>query len=199
MPLSNLQEVLLVLAALKNQLEPALRAVKRHLEDDDLKFSLTNHLLILVSSFLEEWQRLEGLGRDPSVQKTVQSAKPAVKRIRQWKGITRLRSSALAHGFRQKDGSLTVMKSLFENNRAPSAYAESILVGECAVYAIATAICQHGATYKEGLSLWYTRGASEVPSNGIQTMLEFESEINQVRSLIVATDPDLEKCFGNTG
>lgn len=198
MSLNQLQGSLLVLMALKNQLEPALRAVKRHLQDDDLKFTVTNHLLILVSSFLSEWQNFEALGADPHVQKTLQSAKPAIKRIRKWKGITKLRSSVLAHGFRMKDGSITRMGYLFERDRAPSAYAESMLLGECAVYAIATAICQHNQIYKEGLSQWYENGPEKIPINGIENMKDFEEEIARIRIQITDTDPLLEKCLNGS-
>ncbi|MDZ5631892.1 hypothetical protein [Janthinobacterium sp. GMG1] len=199
MELTNLQESLLVFAGLKNQLEPALRTVKRYPLDDELKFTVTSHLLILVSSFLEEWRRFSGLGCDESVRKTLRSASPAIKRISQWKGIRTLRSTVLAHPFRQKDGSLTIVESLYENNLVSSEYAESILLGECAVYAIATAICQHNCIYEKAKLKYYSQVRSKIPINGIQTMSEFHKEIDRIRLAITVTDPCLADCFqGNS-
>ena len=197
MSVKLLQDSLLVLAALKNQLESALRTVKRYIHDDDLKFTVANHILIVVSSFLEEWQRFESLGSDPTVRRTLDIAKPAIERIRRWKGITRLRSSALAHGFRQRDKTLTQLGPLFQAQRAPSAYAEQLLLGELAVYAIATAICQHQVTYDAALSAFYHDGPEKIPTHGIQTMEEFRTEITRIRSMITASDSSLEKCFGS--
>lgn len=197
MALTKLQESLMVFAALKNQLEPALKVVKRHRSEDDLKFTVTNYLLILVSSFLDEWRRFKALD-DASVSKTVLAAEPAIERIQQWPGIYELRSSALAHGFRKKDRSLVHMGDLYGQDVAPAAYAEQILLAECAVYAIATAICQLRDIYQDGLSQVYGSGPHHVSNCGIQTMAAFEQEISAIRRAITSIDPDLEACFNGT-
>jgi hypothetical protein len=197
--LTKLQETLLVLGALKNQLQPALKVIKRYMADDDLKFTATNHLMILVSSFLDEWKRLEGLGFDPDVRKTLDTAKPAVNRIRQWRGISRLRSSMLAHGFRQKDGSLTQIAELLQPGRAPVRYAEQVLLAECAVYAISTAICQHRKAHREAVAFMYQARSGQVSDGGgVDTMGEFHQEVARIRVAITASDPSLEACFNGS-
>jgi hypothetical protein len=195
MALTKIQESLMVFAALKNQIEPALRVVKRHKLEDDLKFTVTNYLLILVSSFLDEWRRFTALDSDARVSKTIQTAKPAAERIQQWPGIYELRSSALAHGFRKKDRSLVHISDLFGEGVAPSNYAEQILLAECAVYAIATAICQLQDIYRDGISQIYDSGPHHVRDCGIQTMEMFEQEIAAIRRTITSIDPNLETCF----
>lgn len=187
----------MVFAALKNQLEPALKVIKRHISEDDLRFTVANHLLTLVSSFLDEWRRFKALN-DASASKTILTAAPAVERIQQWTGIYELRSSALAHGFRKKDRSLVHMSDLFGQKVAPTTYAEQILLAECAVYAIATAICQLHDIYQDGLSRVYGTGPHHVGSYGIQTMEAFEQEISAIRRTITSIDPDLEACFNGT-
>lgn len=196
MALAPLQETLLVLTALKDQLEPALTATKRHRHDDEVKFTICNHILILVSSFLEEWQRFERLGQDASVRKTIDSARPAAARIREWQGISRLRSSALVHGFRQRDGALTKLEPLFKPGRAPTTYAEQLLLGELAVYTIATAMCQHHELHQQAMLEVYKDGPDNIATIGIQSLAEFDAEISRIRNLITDSDPRLETCFG---
>lgn len=194
--LSRLEEVMLVLAGLKNQLEPCLRTFKRYKHDHESKSCLANYLLILVASFLQEWQQLERLGSSPEIRRTLIAAAPATRRIRAWRGISRARSSMLAHGFRGKDGRLVNTTTLFGPDQVPTTFAGQLLLGEFAVYAIATAICHHKAAADNALSLLSTVWPDEEPAAcGINTMAEFEQEIATLRGEIFAVDPSLERCF----
>ncbi|MFC7300795.1 hypothetical protein [Cognatiluteimonas weifangensis] len=187
---------MLVLAGLKNQLEPCLRTFKRYRHDQEAKTCLANYPLILVSSFLQEWQRLERLGSSLEIRRTLIAAEPATRRIRDWRGISRARSSMLAHGFRGKDGRLVNPTTLFGPGQVPTTFAGQLLLGELAVYAIATAISHHKAAGDNALSSLSTVWPDEeLESCGIDTMAEFEQEIATLRGEIFAIDPDLERCF----
>lgn len=194
--LSPLEEVLLVLAGLKFQMEPCLRTFKRYGHDQEAKASLANYLLVLVASFDKEWQRLERLGKTPEVKHTLLAASPALKRIRVWRGLHRLRSTVLAHGFRDKNGSLVNIGTLFGPDDAPTNFAEQLVLGELAVYAIATAMCHHRSGHDGALKKLLATWPDEAPvACGIATMAEFERELESVRSQMFAADPDLERCF----
>lgn len=198
-PLSPLEDVLLVLAGLKYQLEPCLRTFKRYGKDHEAKTSLANYLLVLVASFDQEWQRLERLGGSAEVRQTLIAASPALKRIRTWRGLHRLRSSMLAHGFRDKKGCLVNTSVLFGPGEAPTHFAGQLLLGELAVYAIATAICHHGKVRDGALTKLHAIWPDEVPvPSGITTLAEFEREIQQVRTEMFAVDPRLERCFSGS-
>ena len=194
--LTRLEEVMLVLAGLKNQLEPCLRTFKRYSHDQEAKTCLANYLLILVASFLQEWQQLERLGSSPEIRRTLIAAAPATRRIRAWRGILRTRSSMLAHGFRGKDGRLVNTTTLFGPNQVPTTFAGQLLLGELAVYAIATAICHHKAAADNALSSLAIVWSDEEPEAcGIDTMAELEQEIVTLRGEIFAIDSNLERCF----
>lgn len=198
-PLSPLEEVLLALAGLKYQLEPCLRTFKRYMHDHEAKASLANYLLVLVASFDQEWRRLEKLGDNAEVRHTLRVASPALKRIRAWRGLHRLRSSMLAHGFRDKKGRLVNTSVLFGPGEAPTHFAGQVLLGELAVYAIATAICHHSSVrdcaLKKLIAIWPDE---ESGPSGITTMAEFEGEIQSVRSEMFSKDASLERCFAGT-
>lgn len=194
--LTRLEEIMLVLAGLKNQLEPCLRTFKRYRHDQEAKTCLSNHVLILVASFLQEWQQLERLGSSPEIRRTLIAARPATRRIRDWRGITRVRSSMLAHGFRGKDGRLVNVTTLFGPDQVPTTFAGQLLLGELAVYAIATAICHHKAAADSALSSLAAAWPDEEPeAGGINTMAEFEQEVATLRREIFAIDSSLERCF----
>lgn len=195
-PLSPLEEVLLLLAGLKNQLEPCLRAFKRYVHDYEAKTSLANYLLVLVASFDQEWQRLEHLGDSAEVKHTLVAASPTLKRIRRWRGLHRLRSSMLAHGFREKKDRLVNTSHLFGPTDAPTDFAGQLLLGELAVYAIATAICHHSGINAGALTKLLAIWPDEEPVPAeIATMAEFEREIQSVRTEMFSVDPRLERCF----
>lgn len=194
--LSDLEEVLMVLAGLKNQLEPCLRNFKRYRHDKEAQGIFANYLLILVASFEQEWQRFEAFGKDPKVRRTLTAAAPALKRIRKWRGLHRLRSSMLAHGFRDKDGRLVNVATLFGANAAPTNYEGRCLLGELAVYALATAMCHHRELHHQALqSLLKVWPDEEPEACGISSKDEFDQEIECVRSEIFSIDPHLEMCF----
>ncbi len=197
--LSKLEESLLAMSGLKYQLEPALRTFKRYIHDMEAKEALSNYLLILVVSFSDEWRRFERLNGDEKIQRTLDTAKPAVNRILAWKGIPRLRSSMLAHGFRGGDGCLVNPATLVGEGKSPSTFAERVLLAECAVYAIATVLHHHMDSKNGALESLLEIWPDEEPEScGIQTMSQFEQEVLFIRRAIVASDPALDAAFSGS-
>jgi hypothetical protein len=101
-----LQESLLILAALRNQIRWALLTIvpEGRAKDESLKFTVSNHIQILLCSFLDEWSTLEKLGRDEKLRTTLKIVSPALDRIKRWRGLPKIRSTLLAHGQRDKKG-----------------------------------------------------------------------------------------------
>jgi hypothetical protein len=98
---------------------------------------------------LDEWKKLEALGRETQIKNTLKITSPAIGRIRQWKGLPKERSILLAHGHRDKDGVAALPWDVFGKYDAPTAYGETILLGNCVLLAVAVVIDRHRADYQE--------------------------------------------------
>ncbi|MCK4717819.1 MAG: hypothetical protein KAT70_04030 [Thermoplasmata archaeon] len=187
---TDLQESLLVLVPLKMQIETALRSIEpektevvmeSRLKDEDLKFTVCNHLKILLCSFLEEWKILEAQGSNKKIQKTLKITSPALKRIRKWKGLSKERSNLLAHGPRNKQGEFTLPLEIVARYYSPTKYAETILLGMCAILAIELALACHNVEYQEAVNK-LPHSSQEIVEKGISTFEEITTEINKIRS-----------------
>lgn len=185
---------LLAMASIRSHLEPALLAGKRY-RDEALRWTIGNYMMMLVSSFDDEWRRLEGLAaRDATVMKIVKVAGPAVKRIRSWKNVRLVRNSLIAHP-RDKNGGIPNLSKMMGSGGYPTAFAEQFLVGELAVYAMVTAHTIGSAIHKRALD---QLGLEEltIGSFGITSWGEFRSELNSVRGLMINAEPSLEAALG---
>ena len=181
MALTNLQENLLILALIKGQLEAALRTLipEEHIKDEDLKFTVTNHLHILICSFLDEWKRLEGLGTDATVRTTLRLCSPAISRIRQWTGLHKIRSTFLAHGSRDKTGSLVYAWDVMNEQAVPTRYAETILLGNCALVASNIVFQRHSQEYTDATAQ-ISAQSRDIPERGIRTVGEIKEELAKI-------------------
>lgn len=190
------QSSLLSLAAIKRYLEDALRPIKS-IRRVDAVDSLAALILINVHSFNQEWKRFESFAKDnPDVRKTLKTAAPLVRRIRSWRGIGRLRSGALAHEpFSKEDQSLVDIAALFGPGKAPTELWEQIILGECAVYAIAIALTRHDLDRKSAVSKVYKDGPHILQRAGIESEAEFERDIGILRHSILQEDPSLIVMF----
>ena len=103
--LTPLQESLIILVSLGNQLKKALASMVfgDRINDEELKFTLSNHIHILLCSFLDEWKVLVSMGRDETIRNTLKITSPALKRIQRWEGLEQVRNKLLAHGQRHKN------------------------------------------------------------------------------------------------
>ena len=180
--LTSLQESLLILAALSNRIEWALKAMvpKGRIEDKDLKFTITNHIHILLCSFLEEWKKLEALGGDDKIQATLRIVSPALDRIRRWRGLPKVRSILLAHGHRDKDGVAILPCEVFGKYNAPTAYAETILLGNCVVIAERVVLNQHQSDYQEAIKQ-VDKVKQDIENKGIRTVGEIKAELSKIK------------------
>lgn len=191
-----LQSSLLSLAAIKRYLEDALRPIKSITRTDAVD-SLAALILINVHSFNQEWKRFETFAKDdPGIRRTLKIAAPLVRRIRSWRGLGRLRSGALAHEpFNKNDQSLVDIASLFGPGKAPSELWEQILLGECAVYAIAIALTRHNHERELAVSIVYKDGPHLIKRAGIESKSDFEREIGTLRLELLQKDPSLSSMF----
>lgn len=144
MGLTPIQENLLIFQSLVNYIEMALSTIPPHkdrLKDEPLKFILSNWLLLQISSFLDEWKKFEGLGKDNiPIQKIAQKTSPYLKRIRKWKGIYKFRSMVLAHSFRDENNNFISAPKVHLKHDVPTAYAEIFLLANCAINAMKVAL-----------------------------------------------------------
>lgn len=196
--LTPLQTSLLSLAAVKTYLSDALRPAKA-VTRQDLRDSLASYLMISVHSFNQEWKRFEGLGKDDLVvRETLRIASPLVRKIRSWKGVSRLRSSALAHEpFDAQNGKLVDMRELFGPGKAPSEFWEQMLLAECAVWAISVALQRHDHERRQAVAQVYSDGPHEIVRCGIASADEFDEQMEVFREQIVRADESLAPMFEN--
>ena len=179
--LTPLQESILILLGIKNQIEVALKSIqpKERVKDEGLKFTVCNHIQILVCSFLEEWRKLEGLGTDSEIQKTLKVASPAIDRIKKWKGLAKVRSVLLAHPQRDSDGTFVPPWQAFASYSAPTTYAETIVLGNCARKALSVVLKRHAKEYKLAFAIVESQ-AEDIADKGIQTVGEIRSDLREV-------------------
>lgn len=194
--ITTFQSSLLSLAALKGFLEDALRPIK-FVDRADCVASLSSFILINVHSFNQEWKRFESFARnDLEVRQTLKLAGPFVRRVRSWKGLSRLRSGFLAHEpFDKDDQSLVDVRGFFGDGKAPSELWEQILLGECAVYAIGIALTRHDVDRRGAVEIVYKDGPHHIELCGISTEAEFNEEIEKLRGELIAEDADLAVMF----
>lgn len=189
---SDLGVSLAALASRKALIEPALLACKRYIEDDDVKYIATNFILVQVSAFLEEWRIFRSFGeKHEDVRETTQIAKPALERIERWKGVREYRNSMIAHTRRKSTETPLLVGDV---SNVPSNYAEQMLLGECAVYAIAVALNRHAEVRRQFFRN-HPKGHN-LNGGGIETKGEFVEAIRDIRSEICRLDPRLEQQFG---
>jgi len=179
--LTPLQESILILLGIKNQIEVALKSIqsKERVQDEGLKFTVCNYIQILVCSFLEEWWKLERLGTDSEIQKTLKVASPAIDRIRKWKGLAKVRSQLLAHPHRDSNGRFKTPWQVFARYSAPTAYGETIVLGNCANKATSVVLKRHAKEYELAFAIVESQ-AEEIDDKGVRTVGEIRSELIKV-------------------
>jgi len=172
---------MLILVGIKNQIEVALKSIqpKERVQDEGLKFTVGNHIQILICSFLEEWRKLEGLGTEGEIQKTLKVASPAIDRIRKWKGLSKVRSQLLAHPHRASDGTFVPPWQTFTNFSAPTTYAETVVLGNCAKKATIVVLKRHAKDYRLAITIVESQ-AEEIVDTGVRTVGEIRSELREV-------------------
>jgi hypothetical protein len=197
MELTKFQETLSVFAAIKNNIENDLKVIKRYINDDDLKFSLTNKMLIDIVSFLSEWKRVNTYVKDDEeIKETMSITSNIIKRVKKWRGIEGMRNTILAHGFRDTNNNdkLTCLDKKYFNADVPTNYAEIMLLSELIVYVIATFICRHKAD-SDKCNEFHKSKEYNSESKGIITMEEFNKEISFYISELYKNKPELKECF----
>jgi hypothetical protein len=104
--------------------------------DDDLKMTICFHVLILVSSFMEEYARLEKLAKttnDKRLQISLETLEPALHRIKEWdKGLSKVRNFVLAHPFRDGSKKYVTRKVIFADPLVPTNFAQMLAFGKYA-------------------------------------------------------------------
>lgn len=104
--------------------------------DVDLKMTICFHVLLLVSTFMEEYKRLEKRAvdtKDNKLQIALETLEPAVSRIREWdKGIGRVRNFFLAHPYRDGSKRFLSMKEIFADPSVPTSFGQMLTLGKYA-------------------------------------------------------------------
>ncbi len=198
--LTQIQQSVLVLTAMKNTMEPALQVFKRYIYDDDVKYVVHMKMLIDLSSFMEEWSRLGAICKvHPEIILTLKICEPALRRMKKWGGIRHFRNKVLAHGFREefksKNGEklyspVDMQKWYFEAD-VPNGYAEVLLLSEMAYFCMAVFLSRHGKQI-DGLDFTYK---GEVKDKGIDSSKQFDEAINDFMNHIKALDPSIESSW----
>ena len=180
---SQFEESLLILRGLETQLESALRALhgKELTANGDLEWTVCNHIQILLCSFLDEWKIFESFGEDERIRDTLQIAAPALDRIRAWTGLERVRSTLLVHNLRDKEGNPVNTWDVFNSNKIPTAYAETVLLARLAVLAIRQTRDRHYSEFHLAAQR-LTQYRVTVKPQGIRTSQEAESAFQATRN-----------------
>jgi len=180
------QEHLATITGVANHIQWALNCFPTTPSEHDynLKFSLNNYLYILLCSFLDAWKELEGMGDDPRIQETLYIISPAIRRIRKWPGLNKVRSQLLAHHQRDKNGAFVQPWEVFGRFEAPTSFAETMLLGHCAQVAKETLLRRHSNDWEE-MSSYLGSQDRRIKTKGIMTKEEVEDEITRIRQEII--------------
>ena len=145
--MTEFQKVLIALVSIRNSTERAILsfysfqgsnlASKPDRENDPyLKFTLQNYLLILLCSFLDEWNALSSHAKDnEAVREAQKIVKPALDRFKKWPHLHKIRSGMLAHS-PNNHGELILPWEAFAKYRCPTTLEEILLLAFCALMAV---------------------------------------------------------------
>jgi hypothetical protein len=156
--------------------------------DTDLKMTICFHVLLLVSTFMEEYKRLEKIAvnsTDNKLQSVLDALNPAIKRIRDWdKGINKVRNLVLAHPLRDGSRRFVRMKQIFEDPLVPTSFVQMLTLGK-----YANLVVQGLATLypSEAKQCWDWQEAEDFKSEsrGFTNFAEANSELKKVNKEIV--------------
>jgi hypothetical protein len=194
--LSELGASLLALRSRLHFIDPALRALQRHASDADVRSALCDFILIQVHAFQEEWRVFEALGEhDPNVRSTCDKVKPALERISKWRGLSYVRNAFLAHTRDRRNPPLLVPGSSIFND-VPTNDAEQILLGECAVLAVAVSLALHFEAWQAGVAE-IDRVRSVTPKTGICSADQLQDDLAAISRAVVGGDARLAALIDN--
>lgn len=192
--MNNLQQTTLVLAAIKNILDPEIRIFRKYIHDDELKFTLSGKLMIDVCSFLDEWKKLGPIAKeDPDVMETLRICALPIRKISAWDGLRSFRNTMLAHGFRDEvaGNTPTNISQRFFNANVPNQYAEMLLLAHIASFIIGVFLTRHGQCIEPP-----TIVHDVFPTKGISTSKEFDDQINLVKEHFESCDSSFVRLWG---
>lgn len=94
--------------------------------------SMLNHYLIIVCSYIDEWNSHFNENAIPAFQNRIRRvktiSKPAMKEISKWSGLRDFRNVVLAHNLRGKGGTSIFSGNAKINNNIPSDPTETLLL-----------------------------------------------------------------------
>jgi len=194
-----LEQCLLILAGLRSQLLAALNSLSssRPVENEDLSFTVCNHIQIILCSFLYEWKIFKSFGKTPVVRDTLKITSPAIDRIESWTGLARIRSTLLAHGQRDRDGTLVRTWDVFNSSKSPTAYQETVLLGKLALLVIRETLSRHHGEYHRAaqrLSQFHT----PIKRQGISTVEEANAVFTTIKVEMSEISKHLAEVSGRT-
>lgn len=175
------QESLLLLNGLKNQIVSVLRAFTLGVQkkDENIKFTTGNRILILVCSFLKEWNKFASSENNEEIITTLKITSPCFARIRRWKGLPSVRNKLIAHNHRNGQGKVNWSWDVFAKYDCPTNYAEKVLLGECVVRAVNIALKRHQNEYKQGEQKCLQKNR-HIEEKGICTITEIHEELRKI-------------------
>ncbi|MDH2373471.1 hypothetical protein QD228_06460 [Cobetia sp. 3AK] len=187
------QESLIILSVLKHTMEKDYAVLQRYHDDYDLRFSITNKMLIDISSFLNEWKRFKKYSRDiPEIRDTMKVVRPAIARLKKWNGIEGMRNTMLAHGYRDDNnsGRITCINERYFNAKVPKTSLEIMLLTQYCIHISAIFIFKHGD--REPIEDQVQQNNHTEIEGGITTSEELKTEFISFCENALKIDPSLK-------
>lgn len=156
--------------------------------DDDFKMTICFHVLSLVSTFMEEFVRLEKLAIDTTderLQAALETLEPATNRIREWdKGLKIIRNQFLSHPLRDGSRRYVTPKEIMTDKSIPTNFVHMLTLGK-----FANLIVQGLATLypSEAKQCWEWQESQDFKSEprDISNFAEAEVELKKTNKEIV--------------
>ena len=132
MKLSKVQDNIMILVALQQAIQKYTSELVKIQDSKEkvTKSAYSSMILIMVNSYLAEWDLLEiNLKNDKGMLKVRKCTTPALKEIRKWKGLQYYRNCYLAHSPRNKAKSNVLLEDTTSLNIPQSIPDMALLAG----------------------------------------------------------------------
>lgn len=183
--ISKVESWILRLATIKRRLESILLVFldcyrpspRKPFLKNDFNYVMYSNIMLLLHQFKEVYFHIGSL--DAPMKVSFKIAKPAVERIQRWNEIHEARDLFLAHISEGKDGEFLSVKEIVRKYNFPTAYAEAILLAECAITAIDIVLQVNREVYQKALAK-VKSDKSKWVERGIRDPAQAEKEIDVI-------------------
>ncbi len=142
-----------------------------------------SQLILLVNSFMEEWEDLGSQCKnDDRIVKVRKVAAPFTRRIKQWSDLRNFRNTLIAHNFRNTEGKNVLVNGYSGELNIPNGFPDRVLMCGCAYCIKEILINEFSFEYNELIA--YLKSIQQPTiKEGIKTEEDAKKELDRLITL----------------